>query len=334
MIERDVDPLRQGGVDTPTNAPPRVKRRKGWLAFVLGLFVPGLGQLYAGYPGRALMMYALPVLALPVAVAVLSLHSLGPLNLLGSLALALVARLVPLFDGLLAARRQAPDYTLRRFNRWYVYAACGLVHIGLTLSVKVPAVSLARISVQAFRLPAGSMEPTLLIGDHLLVDNLAYGVRLPWAEAESWHLADPRRGDLVTLRLPLDRSRVFIKRVIGLPGERVEVRDKLVLIDGRPLQEPYAHHLAGRSRPASSSDLDDTRPTWGPATVPTGRYFVLGDNRDNSLDSRYFGYVPSRDILGRVRLVYWSIAMSRADVSGDGPLLHPVRWRRVGLRLD
>jgi signal peptidase I len=337
MIQEESSPFPRADDSALAGTPPRARRRRGWLAFVLSFLTPGLGQLYAGYPWRATFFYALPFLLIAVLFAILSLHRIEPWNLVGCCLLALAINLLAPVDAILVARRQRVPYELRRFNRWYVYAACvGLFSI-VSPMIAMPIVALGRVSVQGFKLSAGSMEPTLLIGDRLLVDNLAYGVRLLGGGAERWHLDDPRRGDLVTLRFPNDRSKLFIKRVVGLPGEKVEIGDKLVKINGQPLREPYAQYFAAATSPGQADfSRDDRRPPWGPKTMPTGQYFVLGDNRDNSLDSRYFGSVPREDILGRVRLVYWSVDASRAEFSRESHIFEPirVRWRRIGLRVE
>jgi signal peptidase I len=312
---------------------PKTKPRRGWVAFVLSLLTPGLGQLYAGDPGRAVFFYALRVLLALGGVAILSRHGITPWNVLGYWLYAIAAMLVSPVDAVFAARRQRPAYQLRRFNRWYVYLGCVVFVSVVSATVVKGMTELGKVCAQICRMPSSSMEDTLLIGDQLVVDNLAYGVRLPGRETESWHLADPGRGDLVTFRRPEYRSKLSVKRVIGLPGEKVEIRGPVVYVNGQPLAEPYAKHTRPRTASADLKLLQgDVVEDWGPETVPAGRYFILGDNRDNSLDSRSFGFVPRADILGRVRSIYWSVEMSRADYSRDGSALwRPVRWRRIGL---
>jgi signal peptidase I len=173
--------------------------------------------------------------------------------------------------------------------------------------------------VEAYSIPAGSMEPTILIGDHLFVDKFAYALRSPLSGAALVHRRDPVRGELIVFLYPDDRSRSFLKRVVGLPGETVEVRGPDVLVDGRRLEEPYAN----RWREPDATD------DWGPAVVPARHLFVLGDARDNSRDSRHHGFVPMEDVLGEAALVYLSISHAR----GEAPtLLAPqnIRWSRIG----
>jgi len=138
---------------------------------------------------------------------------------------------------------------------------------------------------QAFYIPSGSMEPTLQIGDRILVGKFSYRLR------------PIRRGDIIVFRYPLGPARDFVKRVVGLPGETVELREGLVLINGKPLSELYPTALPGGDRACTS--------TYGPKRVPTGQFFVLGDNRCNSEDSRFFGFVPAQNVVGKALLVYW-----------------------------
>jgi signal peptidase I len=175
--------------------------------------------------------------------------------------------------------------------------------------------------VQAFKIPTGSMEQNLLIGDHLLVNKFVYGPSLSSAERAALPDKLVQRGDVVVFKYPEDPERDFIKRVIGLPGETVQVKAKKVFINDQPLDEPYVHYeqppleLADRNEVTSS----DVREAYGPVTVPKDHYFVMGDNRDNSQDSRYWGFLPRDYIKGRALMVYWSYEAERADyVDQDG----------------
>jgi len=161
--------------------------------------------------------------------------------------------------------------------------------------------------VQAFKIPTGSMEENLLIGDHLLVNKFVLGPSVTSAERRLLPIAQPERGEIVVFKFPEEPERDFIKRVIGLPGETVELRERQVFVDGEPLDEPYVHYL----RPVGSVGLDevtssDVRERYGPVTVPRGQYFVMGDNRDNSQDSRYWGFLPRELIKGKAAVIYWS----------------------------
>ncbi|HXH05803.1 MAG TPA: signal peptidase I [Vicinamibacterales bacterium] len=176
--------------------------------------------------------------------------------------------------------------------------------------------------VQAFKIPTGSMETNLLVGDHLLVNKFVFGPTAGRLERLLLPVADIRRGDVVVFKYPEDPERDFIKRVIALPGETIELRRKRVYIDGRPLDEPYVH-LAAPAATAQPGDPDytslDVRESYGPVTVPPGHYFVMGDNRDNSQDSRYWGFLPRHYIKGRAVLIYWSY-----DGGGEPPPSNPL----------
>ena len=160
--------------------------------------------------------------------------------------------------------------------------------------------------VQAFKIPTGSMEQNLLIGDHLLVNKFVLSPTATGAERSILPFTSIKRGDVIVFKYPEDPERDFIKRVIGLPGDVVEVRHKRVYIDGRPLDEPYVYYLRPPSDVASPFGVADLREQYGPVTVPPSEYFVMGDNRDNSQDSRYWGFLPRDLVKGRALVIYWS----------------------------
>src|SRR6185436_7720574 len=180
--------------------------------------------------------------------------------------------------------------------------------------------------VQAFKIPTGSMEKNLLIGDHLLVNKVVYSPSLGRFEDVLLAKKPVQRGHVVVFKFPEDPARDFIKRVIGLPGEKVEIRAKTVYVDGRPLDEPYVHFLAPPLRPEDPEyGLREGRgDDWGPEVVPPGRLFVLGDNRDNSKDSRYWGFLPRDQVKGRALMVYWSYEATRDEYHRTGY----VEWLR------
>jgi signal peptidase I len=160
-------------------------------------------------------------------------------------------------------------------------------------------------AVQAFKIPTGSMENNLLIGDHLLVNKFVFGPSASGIERSLLPMRDVRRGDVVVFKFPDEPERDFIKRVIGLPGETVELRNKKVYIDGKPLDEPYVHFLEPAHEGQEITSFEQ-RERYGPHRVPEGQYFVMGDNRDNSQDSRYWGFLRRDYIKGRALMIYWS----------------------------
>ncbi len=155
--------------------------------------------------------------------------------------------------------------------------------------------------VQAFKIPSGSMIPTLLVGDHLLVNKFIYGIKLPFSDERILAIRKPQRGDIIVFRYPEDPSRDFIKRVIAVEGDVIEQRNKVVYVNGVPLSEPYAQHTDRRL-----SSPFEPRDNFGPFIVPKNKFFVMGDNRDQSYDSRYWGYVDMKDVKGKALILYWS----------------------------
>jgi signal peptidase I len=171
--------------------------------------------------------------------------------------------------------------------------------------------------VQAFKIPTGSMENNLLIGDHLLVNKFVFGPTASGVEQSAMPIRDVRRGDVVVFKYPDEPERDFIKRVIGLPGETLELRNKRVYINGQPFDEPYVHFLEPASDTGEVTSFD-VRERYGPVQVPEGQYFVMGDNRDNSQDSRYWGFLPRHYIKGRALLIYWSYESEHEDYVEEG----------------
>jgi signal peptidase I len=178
--------------------------------------------------------------------------------------------------------------------------------------------------VQAFKIPTGSMENNLLIGDHLLVNKLVFAPTLTALERAILPTDPIRRGDILVFKYPEDPERDYIKRVIGLPGDTLELRGKELTVNGKVLNEPYVHFLFGEALPGSPdySDLD-VRRKYGPVTVPPDHYFMMGDNRDNSQDSRYWGFMPRSYVKGKALFVYFSF--------GDAAegLFSSIRWSRM-----
>jgi signal peptidase I len=182
--------------------------------------------------------------------------------------------------------------------------------------------------VQAFKIPTGSMENNLLIGDHLLVNKFVFAPTLSGIEQMLLPIDPIRRGDIIVFKYPEQPDRDFIKRVIALPGETIELRNKKVYIDGMPLDEPYVHFIFPPDNNENGTpglpDFDVTR-SYGPVTVPAQRYFMMGDNRDNSQDSRYWGFLPAEYVKGKALFVYFSFG----EDSPGGGLFSSVRWKRI-----
>jgi signal peptidase I len=167
--------------------------------------------------------------------------------------------------------------------------------IGLALILSL----IIRTSIlQAYKIPSGSMIPTLLIGDHLLANKFIYGIRIPLLDKMILALSSPQREDIVIFPSPQDPSKDLIKRVVAVEGDLIQERDKHIFINGTPLNESYVQH--------TDDSLIRTRDSFGPLLVPKGKIFAMGDNRDESYDSRFWGYVDIKDIKGKALVVYWS----------------------------
>lgn len=184
------------------------------------------------------------------------------------------------------------------------YAEAAVIAILLALFIRT-------FVVQAFKIPSGSMEPTLMIGDHILVNKFIYGIKVPFLHTTLLPIKEPARNDIIVFIYPVDRTKDFIKRVIGLPGDTVEMVGKKITINGKPYKDKYGYY-ADNGIPG-----DDSNPPtrFGPVKVPKGDYFVMGDNRDHSYDSRYWGFVPEKNILGKAFLIYWSWPLWRRSCS-------------------
>ena len=203
-------------------------------------------------------------------------------------------------DALVHARRQRHTYVLKPFNRVAVYVA---VFVVLGIAAEATKRSIRANVVRAFRMPSESMRPTFEVGDYFFADMSPVARR-------------PARGDLVVHRYPPDPTKELVKRVVAAEGDGVELRNKVLYVNGVKVPEPYVIHTDPSVRPG---DLDP-RDNYGPVTVPQGSFFVMGDNRDNSDDSRFFGPISRQFVLGRVRGTYWS---------WDATAAQP-RWNRVG----
>lgn len=199
----------------------------------------------------------------------------------------------------------------RKKSIWREYAESIIIAVILALVIRT-------FVVQAFKIPSGSMEDTLLVGDHLLVNKFIYGTRIPFTDKFILKLRDPQRGDVVVFEYPEDPSKDFIKRIIGVPGDVVEGKDKKVYVNGKLYVNPHEIHKESGVIPKEQNPRD----TFGPVVVPENSYFVMGDNRDRSYDSRFWKFVRRDQLKGLAFIKYWSI---------DGPWYKfNIRWRNIG----
>jgi signal peptidase I len=323
-VDGDADAGGQAGEPAPSWEP------RPWVALLLGVLFPGLGHVHAGALRRAALAFlALWLLIGPAAIALPMLATgLAGLPILGYGAALALLLAVPA-DGALAAGRARRRGKSGR-PRWWMYAGYAALVLGTAQAARA-AIPLLPLPYRTFRIPTGSMIPTLLIGDHVLAD-----MRRSAA-------ASIGRGDVVVYEAPDDPGKLYMHRVVGLPGEVIEGRGRIVHIDGRPLDEPYAVFASDldedgwrRAREGKDGGPPSTgaaaperahrspRRDFGPYLIPAGGHFVMGDNRENSRDSRAFGLVPREAVRGRAMRIQWSR-------SRDG---YGVRWRRLGRRVD
>lgn len=169
--------------------------------------------------------------------------------------------------------------------------------------------------VQAFKIPSGSMLETLQIGDFLLVNKFIYGLKIPFTDTVAIPIKSPKRGDIVVFEYPKDPTKDYIKRVVAIPGDTLEIKNKKIFINGKKMEEPFTRHVDANNLPASASGRDN----FGPVTIKPGRIFVMGDNREESYDSRFWGTVGINKIVGRAFIIYWSW----------DPRTMSVRWSRL-----
>jgi len=271
---------------------------------LLSLLEPGLGQLYNGQGRKGIILLVFPLIFWPLFYLLCSLGEYLPWILGFSSVMVFFYYAAAVIDAIWTAKRYGWDYRPKKYNK-------DLYYIGIVVLVAIVNVAISDLMknnfMQAYKISAASNEPTLLVGDHILVD------RRPIAR-------EPGRGDLVVFEFLSEPPKDFVKRVVGLPGDRLELRDKALFINGLEVQEPYAFF---ENNEVLSRELG-SRDNFGPVTVPVDGYFVMGDNRDQSYDSRYWGFVKKNRIKGIVKSVYWSWDGSRKVV----------RWNRIGLRVN
>ncbi len=191
-------------------------------------------------------------------------------------------------------------------------------NIEIVLLAIVIAMFIRTFVIQAFKIPSGSMKDTLLIGDHLLVNKFIYGIKIPFTDGKTLvPVSEPERGDIIVFEYPENPDKDFIKRVVGVEGDIIQIKDKKVYVNGKlKNNEPYASYTDVHTYPAELNPRDN----FGPVKVPEDGLFVMGDNRDNSHDSRFWGFVDLNDVKGEAFIIYWSWARRDFDV----------RWHRIG----
>jgi signal peptidase I len=283
-------------------------RRKWWVAGLLTLIVTGLGHVYNGYFIRGLMLFCIDLLVIVLMLAGL-LVSFGLSKsafIIVCIVLIIILlgyRTYVLIDSIIGARVQHLRYSPKKYNRWFVYAGFAVLVI-IIIHPLIINVSRAAM-IEAYIVPTESMAPTLYIGDCIFVDKTRYCKSLP------------NRGEVIVVS---SQERKFVKRTIGVPGDTVEITNTVLLINSTPIKEHYTIHTDISTMVKSISPRDN----YGPVIIAENQIFVLGDNRDNSIDSRFWGPVNINAIEGLVKKIYFSIDL--VDMK--------VRWERIGASVN
>jgi len=276
------------------------KKRSPILASLLSIVSPGLGQMYNGQLVKGIIFYVIGFLSSVIlSLAGLQFRFYG---LIFTLALLICIELFIVGDALFIALKKR-EIVLRPYNKWYFYVFFTILAFGIA--------EVTDISVdptKSYSMPSGSMIPTLMIGDHIMVNS------------DSYNRGRLKRGDIVVFKYPENPRKDFLKRVIAIEGDIIEGKNKKIFVNGKESTEPYIQHDDNRIVPKDNGPRDN----FGPLTLPKDKIFVMGDNRDQSYDSRYWGFIDIRDIKGKALYVYWSW----------DSVPKSVRWDRIGKNIE
>lgn len=281
------------------------KPRKAWIAAVLSFLTIGLGHLYSGEARKGIFIFFAFQFFIGFLLAIILAISPGVLGLVFIIIVPICLYIYWISDSVCLSKTRIADYQLKKYNRWYVYLLC--VFLSWFLFTPLYKTVVKIFVIQAYKIPSGAMAPTLKIGDYILArKGLFLGKTV-------------RRGDIVIFPFPGDQSKDYIKRVIGLGGEQFEIKEKRIYIDGLLLKEPYTIFNDHRIFPRSQVPRDN----FGPLKIPDDALFLMGDNRDESNDSRFWGVVRKKSISGKAVSIYWSWDSENTYV----------RWKRIGSRI-
>jgi len=271
-------------------------KRKPIIAALLSSVTPGLGQVYNGQMIKGIIFFC----ATNLLIVLLSFTGLQ-FSFYGLAAIIMLTLLFWLFIVLEAwfAAAKIKEIRLKSYNKWYIYLLIVLLTFGIDF-ISTDFLVKDVLRIRGYRIQSGSMQPTLREGDCVMVNIKHYGSK------------KLQRGDLVVYKFPEDPTKEFLGRVIGLEGEKLEIRNKWVYVNNSPLQEDYKTHEDSRIFAEKDfPDSDSIRDNYGPVIVPWGSCFVLGDNRDKSYDSRYWGFLPLKSITGKASYLYLSADIAR-----------------------
>jgi signal peptidase I len=287
-----------------------VKKRNPIISLLLSLIAPGLGQIYNGQLKKGILLYFVGLLIL-FTFSIVGLYFYG---LIIFLLVGICWFIFVLADSFITAIK-IKRIKLNNYNKWYIY----LIFILLIHIIGLGSKNFL-LTVKAYSIPSGAMQQTLLIGDYLLVNKCSYGIRNPLTNKVWIPIGSPQRGDVVVFIFPQDPTKDYIKRVIGLPGDRIQITNKQVFINGKLYKTPQAVYEDPAIIPAPQRPTDPGRDNLGPVIVPANSYFVLGDNRDRSYDSRFWGFVPMANFRGKALYIYLSRDQKNSRI----------RWERIG----
>lgn len=280
------------------------KPRHPCIAGLLTFLSRGLGHVYAGSPKRGLILFTIEqCLLLALGVSTLA-YTPDIFSLLVAVVIGIGFTAFCVVDAVKIAKSNRHRYELAKYNRWFVYLGYYVI-LSLGVSTGLSEGVKANL-VKAYKLPSRSMEPTLLPGDHVLVDHSAKAT-------------SPQKGQIIIFEYPENPTKDFIKRVVAVGGDTVEIKDKQLYVNGKAVKEEYIEHKEIETIPASQNPRDN----FGPIEVPGNSYFVMGDNRDITYDSRFFGAVAKDKVKGIVKSIYWSWDREK----------FAVRWDRIGIHV-
>jgi signal peptidase I len=280
------------------------KPRKPWISGILTIFSIGLGHIYTGEVKRGIILFFIGQVLLFVSASFLLLPAI-PLNFIAAILIILTFVVFCIVDAVRLSKKSKLSYELKKYNKWYFYLPFALITIFAIQPIDEFVIK--KNIVQAYKIPSGAMKPNLIVGDHILVNKLTY------------NKVQPNRGDIIVFKYPVDPKKAFIKRVIGIGGDVVESRDKKLYVNHEPVNPDFGvytdpHIIPGNVRP---------RDNFGPIKVPDNSLFVMGDNRDESFDSRFWGYVDLKAVNGKAFIIYWSWDKHKFEA----------RWDRIGSKL-
>jgi signal peptidase I len=287
--------------------------RKPWLAGLLTFLSLGLGHIYSGNARKGVILYFSQAIIVAISL-ILLLVKLNIFTLVIALFIGLAYLIYCLIDSITLANANRIQYKPKKYNKWYIYLAIYIFTIFVTQPILLHQIK--ENIIQAYKIPSGGMIPSIIIGDHVFVNKFIY---------KKYAL---ERGDIIVFKYPKDTSIEYVKRMIARQGDIVEIKNKKLFINNVEQSENYIFHTGKQIQDARYSDRDN----FGPITVPDNSYFVLGDNRDNSSDSRFWGFVSNENLIGKVTGVYWSWDLQYPLFSKER--WQSIRWRRIGKQIE